>query len=73
MISRNLPVTKFGVNRVFRFKALCFLTDYSLMSSMIFAKSAMALKRNFPVIWCDQCQKSTTVSNIAISVLINSS
>lgn len=71
MISQNLPITKFGVNRVFRFIALYSLTEYRRVRAMIYEKCLMALKRNFPVIWCNYCQEETTVSNIALSILIN--
>ncbi|XP_040600274.1 uncharacterized protein LOC101831433 isoform X2 [Mesocricetus auratus] len=35
--------------------------EYRRASSMIYAKCVKSLKRDFPVIWCNNCQEATTI------------
>ncbi|XP_038171712.1 uncharacterized protein LOC119804333 [Arvicola amphibius] len=38
--------------------------EYRRVSAVIYEKCLMALKRNFPVIWCNYCQEETTIVSV---------
>ncbi|XP_077649756.1 uncharacterized protein LOC113199935 [Urocitellus parryii] len=38
--------------------------EYRRIGAMIYAKCVLALKRDFPVIWCDNCHEATTIVSV---------
>ncbi|XP_076774567.1 LOW QUALITY PROTEIN: uncharacterized protein LOC117694996 [Arvicanthis niloticus] len=38
--------------------------EYRLASASVYAKCLDALKRNFPVVWCNYCQEATTIVSV---------